>query len=98
MSDCPVEGNVRLIGGRHQLEGKLEVCLKSTVEKMNVWGTVCNDDWDIEDAMVACRQLGVPDEDREFWTCIDILYSLFVFTLICFVYVKDSARKLNLLL
>ena len=45
-------GDIRLVGGTKDYEGRLEVCIN------NVWGTVCGIWWDILDTIVACKQLG----------------------------------------
>ena len=54
------DGMVRLVNGEYESEGRLEICARGK------WGTVCNDrnggrhrdGFDLNAAIVACRQLG----------------------------------------
>ena len=46
------EGRVRLTGGPDNTTGRLEVY------EYGRWGSVCSNEFDANDALVACKQLG----------------------------------------
>ena len=48
------DGDLRLENGTTSREGRLEICYG------NIYGTICDDQWGLLDARVACRDLGFP--------------------------------------
>ena len=52
LEECSADGEVRIVTGSDDQEGTVEICFEG------VYGTICDDMWDILDAKVVCRQLG----------------------------------------
>ncbi|KAI8478938.1 Immunoglobulin super DCC subclass member 3, partial [Branchiostoma belcheri] len=51
----PPKQRLRLIGGNSQFEGRVEILHEG------VWGTICDDAWDLPDARVVCKELEMGD-------------------------------------
>ena len=56
------------MGGDVDYEGRVELCING------VWGTVCDDFWDNDDAAVVCNKLGYGPESK---APSSIFYSIF---------------------
>ena len=57
--DC-IDGIVRLVNGSVDvIEGRVEVCANQT------WSTVLGSNWEDDEAMMVCRQLGHSDQGTQ---------------------------------
>ena len=56
-----VSGDVRLVNGMNEYEGRPEVCIGGK------WGTICADfRWDDKDAQAICRQIGYSNPSSKY--------------------------------
>ena len=78
------DGDLKLVGGISETEGRLEVCFGQR------WGTIHGDGWTQADTQVACRQLGYSTSGMLFYLATAIRF------VVCIMYsCQFSSNKLE---
>ena len=68
------DGEVRLVGGQTEGEGRVEVCAS------RAWGTVCSAGFGFQESQIVCRQLGLQELGKH-WILISGIVAKQVFAL-----------------
>ena len=63
------DGDLKLVGGASETEGRLEVCFNRR------WGTIDGDGWTHTDTQVACKQLGYSTSGMH-WKTVLFLFKM----------------------
>jgi deleted-in-malignant-brain-tumors protein 1 len=87
-SQCK-DGDLKLVGGATESEGRLEVCFGKR------WGTIDGHGWTHTDTQVACRQLGHSTEDVSYTKHQRTRISIFLPTFMTLVGCYGSEDKLT---
>ena len=64
------KGDVRLVCGINNRTGQVEICHK------NLWNSVSHYNWGLEEAMVACRHLGLPNDGRKQYNTLAVYLTI----------------------
>ena len=62
------EGDIRLAGGANITTGRVEICVN------NAWGTVCNNRFGTNEAIVICRQLQFSENSKILWVYVNGIF------------------------
>ena len=80
-------GDLRLVGGERESEGRVEICVEG------FWGTVCDNGWDQKEALVVCRQSGYAARGKDTFYHLVIVH--FNFKQVWYLFVTIGATPLS---
>lgn len=89
MSKGPARSRLRLRGGRTLFEGRVEIYHEG------VWGSICDDEWSLEDAQVVCRELQLGELIIYNFSSTDLLELFLLLKKHIEIYLKYQDRNIS---